>query len=180
MFSLKVRVTCGSFRAELLEYGAATLRGKNKNCMYHGSTGTYVTWSTIYGAGMWLILRQCALCGKSHDGLVHSLGGIGPPAGAATISGICWVYGGVLHCIWTPFGPCNHFAICLASPDASEVCAVCNDVQPKKDLLDIIFEFWVEKTCFLSFSSKSHAESFRNFVKNLILNPKRVKLDQKS
>ena len=83
---------------------AATVRGQNKNCMYHGSTGTYVTWSTIYGAGMWLILRQCALCGKSHDGLGTSLGGLGPPAGAATISGICWVYGGVLHCIWTPFG----------------------------------------------------------------------------
>ena len=89
----------------------------------------------IYGAGMWLILRQCALCGKSHDGLITSLGGIGPPAGAATISGICWVYGGVLHCIWTLFGPCNPFVICLASPDASELCAVCNDEQPKKKLM---------------------------------------------
>ena len=87
----------------------------------------------IYGAGMWLILRQCALCGKSHDGLITSLGGIGPPAGAATISGICWDHGGVLHCIWTPFGPCNLTVTCLASPDASEVCAVCNDVQPKKN-----------------------------------------------
>mgnify|MGYP003315669372 CR=1 FL=1 len=38
----------------------------------------------------------------------------------------------------------------------------------------------VKITCFLSFSSKNHAESSRNFVKNLILNPKRAKLDQKS
>ena len=33
---------------------------------------------------------------------------------------------------------------------------------------------------FLSFSNKKHAESFRNFVKNLVLDPKRPKLDQKS
>ena len=35
-------------------------------------------------------------------------------------------------------------------------------------------------TCLLSFSSKNHAESSRNFVKYLILNPKRTKLNQKS
>ena len=35
-------------------------------------------------------------------------------------------------------------------------------------------------TCFLSFSRQNDAESLWNFVKNLILNPKRVKLDQKS
>ena len=35
-------------------------------------------------------------------------------------------------------------------------------------------------TWFLSFSSKNHAESFRNFVKNLVLDPKRAKSDQNS
>ena len=59
----------------------------------------------IYGAGMWLILRQCAPRGKSHTGPGTSCGVLGPPAGAATVAGICWDYGGVLHCIWTPFGP---------------------------------------------------------------------------
>ena len=43
-----------------------------------------------------------------------------------------------------------------------------------------ILRFLVKITCFLSFSSKNHAESFINFVKNQILNPKRAKLDQKS
>ena len=107
------------------------MNATDKHASWH--PGNSVTWSIIYGAGMGLILRQCALCGKSHDGLGTSCGVLGPPAGAATMSGICRVYGGVLHCIWTPFGLCNHFAICLASPDASEVCAVCNDVQPKKE-----------------------------------------------
>ena len=43
-----------------------------------------------------------------------------------------------------------------------------------------ILRFLVKIICFLSFSNKNHAESFRNFVKNLILNPKHTKLDQKS
>ena len=34
--------------------------------------------------------------------------------------------------------------------------------------------------CFLSFSSKKHAESFINFVKNQVLDPKRAKFDEKS
>ena len=96
----------GSARVWYSQEATINIKKKHK-IVYHGTPGSYVTWSTIYGAGMWLILRQCALCGKSHDGLITSLGGIGPPAGAATISGICWVYGGVLHCIWTPFGLCN-------------------------------------------------------------------------
>ena len=33
---------------------------------------------------------------------------------------------------------------------------------------------------FFSFSKQSHAESFRNFVKNSVLDPKRAKLKQKS
>ena len=45
--------------------------------------------------------------------------------------------------------------------------------------LNQILKFWVKITCFLSFSSKNHAESSRNFVKNLILNPKRAKLNPK-
>ena len=40
--------------------------------------------------------------------------------------------------------------------------------------------YLVEITCFLSFSNKNHAESSIDFVKNLILNPKHVKFDQKS
>ena len=43
-----------------------------------------------------------------------------------------------------------------------------------------ILRFLVKIMCFLSFSSKNDAESFRNFVKNLALDPKRAKLDQKS
>ena len=43
-----------------------------------------------------------------------------------------------------------------------------------------ILRFLIEKTCFSSFSSKSHAESFRNFVKKQILNSKHAKFDQKS
>ena len=82
--------------------------------MQIGKPGDTVTWSIIYGAGMRLILRQCALCGKSHNGLGTSYGVIGPPAGAATMSGICWVDGGVLHCIWTPFGLCNPFGDLLS------------------------------------------------------------------
>ena len=45
-------------------------------------------------------------------------------------------------------------------------------------IFDHILGLWVKITCFLSFSSKSHAESFTNFVKNLILKPNRIKLDQ--
>ena len=47
-------------------------------------------------------------------------------------------------------------------------------------ILGQILRFLVKITCFLSFSSKNHAESSGNFVKNLILNPKRAKLNQKS
>ena len=43
-----------------------------------------------------------------------------------------------------------------------------------------MLRFFVKITCFLSFSGKTHAESFINFVKNLILNPKHAKFDQKS
>ena len=136
MHSLKVRVAYDSFRAGLRSYlcNGRTIR---RNCCIARYTEKFVTWSIIYGAGMGLILRQCALCGKSHDGLGTSCGVLGPPAGAATMSGICWVDGGVLHCIWTPFGPCNLTVTCLASPDASEECAVCNDVQPKKIAFDV-------------------------------------------
>ena len=40
--------------------------------------------------------------------------------------------------------------------------------------------FWVSRPCFLSFSTQSHAESSRNFFKNLVLDPKHAKLDQNS
>ena len=43
-----------------------------------------------------------------------------------------------------------------------------------------IILFLIKIMCFLSFSGQNDAESLWNFVKNLILNPKRVKLDQKS
>ena len=38
----------------------------------------------------------------------------------------------------------------------------------------------VKIICFLSFSSKHHAESFINFVKKSVLDPKRAKFDQTS
>ena len=37
-----------------------------------------------------------------------------------------------------------------------------------------------QKTCFSASPNKNHAESFRNFVKNSALDPKRAQLDQKS
>ena len=40
--------------------------------------------------------------------------------------------------------------------------------------------FVIKITWCLSFSGKNDAESSRNFVKNLVLDPKRAKLDQKS
>ena len=43
-----------------------------------------------------------------------------------------------------------------------------------------ILKLFVKITCFLSFSKQNHAESSRNFVKNLVLDPKRAKFDQKS
>ena len=43
-----------------------------------------------------------------------------------------------------------------------------------------ILRFLIKITWFLSFSGKNDAESLWNFVKNLILNPKHAKLDQKS
>ena len=43
-----------------------------------------------------------------------------------------------------------------------------------------ILGFGVGKNMFLSFSGKSHAESFRNFVKKQILDPKHTKFKQKS
>ena len=43
-----------------------------------------------------------------------------------------------------------------------------------------ILRFVIKITCFLSFSSKNDAESFRHFIKNLVLVPKRAKLVQKS
>ena len=42
-----------------------------------------------------------------------------------------------------------------------------------------ILRFLVKITWFLRFSGKNDAESLWNFVKNLILNPKRAKIDQK-
>ena len=43
-------------------------------------------------------------------------------------------------------------------------------------IFDYILKFLISKPCFLSFSKQSHAESFRNFVKNLILEPKHAKI----
>ena len=40
--------------------------------------------------------------------------------------------------------------------------------------------FFVDKTCFLGFSSQSHAESSRNFVKKPVLNPKHAKFNPNS
>ena len=40
--------------------------------------------------------------------------------------------------------------------------------------------FLISKPCFFSFSRQNHAESFRNFVKNLVLDPKCLKFDKKS
>ena len=42
-----------------------------------------------------------------------------------------------------------------------------------------ILRFLIKITWFLSFSGKNDAESLCHFVKNLFLNPKRAKLDQK-
>ena len=47
-------------------------------------------------------------------------------------------------------------------------------------LLEFCVFLFVETMFFLSFSTQSHAESFRNFVENSVLVPKCVKLDQKS
>ena len=47
-------------------------------------------------------------------------------------------------------------------------------------ILNQNLRFWIEKTCFLSFSTKSHAESSRKFFEKTILNSKHAKLDQKS
>ena len=43
-----------------------------------------------------------------------------------------------------------------------------------------ILRFLVSEQCFLSFSTQSHAQSFRNFFKNSVLDPTSVKSDQKS
>ena len=43
-----------------------------------------------------------------------------------------------------------------------------------------ILGFSLKITCFLSFPSKSHAESPRNFIHNLVVDPKRAKFNQKS
>ena len=43
-----------------------------------------------------------------------------------------------------------------------------------------ILRFLVKITCFLSFSGKNDAESSISFIKNLVLDPKRAKLVQKS
>ena len=43
-----------------------------------------------------------------------------------------------------------------------------------------VLRFLIKITWFLSFSMQSHAQSSRNFVTNFILDPKRVKFDQKS
>ena len=51
--------------------------------------------------------------------------------------------------------------------------------------LRYVFDFWsilggfVKIMCFLSFSSKSHAETSRISMKKQVWDPKRVKLDQK-
>ena len=42
------------------------------------------------------------------------------------------------------------------------------------------YVFFVEKKYFSSFFSKSHAESFIDFVKNPMLNPKHARFNQKS
>ena len=46
--------------------------------------------------------------------------------------------------------------------------------------LVLFLGFLVSKPCFLSFSTRNHAESSRNSVKKSALNPKHAKLDQKS
>ena len=43
-----------------------------------------------------------------------------------------------------------------------------------------ILRFWVKITWFLSFSSKNHAESSRNLIKNSVLDPKWAKFNRKS
>ena len=43
-----------------------------------------------------------------------------------------------------------------------------------------ILRFLIKIMCFLSFSSKNHTESSRNFIKNFVLNPKLPKFEQKS
>ena len=47
-------------------------------------------------------------------------------------------------------------------------------------IFEFIFGILINILWFLSFSGKNDAESLWNFVKNLILNPKHAKLDQKS
>ena len=42
------------------------------------------------------------------------------------------------------------------------------------------FGFLVSKNMFLSFSTQNHAELFQNYLRNSFLNPKHVKLDEKS
>ena len=51
----------------------------------------------------------------------------------------------------------------------------------------IIFKFWVlslsflvSKPCFLSFSTQNHAESYENYLKNLVLDPIHAKLNKNS
>ena len=47
-------------------------------------------------------------------------------------------------------------------------------------ILNKILRFLVSKPCFFSFSTQSHAEPSWNWLKNLVLDPKRAKVDQKS
>ena len=58
--------------------------------------GNNVTWSIIYGAGMGLILRQCALCGKSHDGLSTSWGCLAHQPGQL----LCPAIAGFMPTLW--------------------------------------------------------------------------------
>ena len=43
-----------------------------------------------------------------------------------------------------------------------------------------MLRFLVSKPCFLNFSTQSHAESFGNYLKKQVLDPKRPKLNQNS
>ena len=44
--------------------------------------------------------------------------------------------------------------------------------------LCVILGFWVSKQCFLSFSTQSHAESYGNYSKKSVWDPKHIKLSE--
>ena len=130
MHSLKVRVACGSFRAGLQELYVRTVMLMISTAMAHlailllgqSSTGLAWDWSSAN--------VHC---------VVSLMTGWAPPVGCSAHQPgqlLCPAFAGLMVVYSTASGHPSVCAtilvICLAGQDASEVCAVCNDVQPKK------------------------------------------------